>query len=102
MIAPVTLPTMWRDSRGRWLVIALLALVPSGWLVAQIYLLQDSGRSFNNGFFLFEAAMVFGLLASLIGAYWRITKLGLQRFLLVVFASMFAVRLLTPNTALRS
>jgi hypothetical protein len=90
MIAPVTLPVLWSDKRGRWLIIALLALVPSGWLVAQISLLQDSGRSLNSGVFLYQAALPVGFIAGLVGAYWCITKLGTQRFLLVYFSSLFA------------
>jgi len=88
ILTPVTLPALWRDRRGRWLLIALLALVPSGWLVAQASLLQDRGRTFNAGIFLYQAALPVGLLASLIGAYWCITKLGLQRFLLLSFTGL--------------
>ena len=90
MIAPVTLPAVWSDKRGRWLLIALLALVPSGWLVAQFSLLQDSGRSLNSGVGLYQAALPVGLIAGLVGAYWCITKLGSQRFLLIYLLSLIA------------
>lgn len=91
ILTPVTLPVLWRNKGGRWLLIALLGLIPSGWLVAQISLLQDPGRSLNIGIFLYEAAMPVGLLVSLVGAYWCITQLGLQRFLLLTFAGLLAV-----------
>ena len=90
MIAPVTLPALWSDKRGRWLLITLLALVPSGWLVAQFSLLQDSGRSLNSGVLLYQAAVPVGLIAGLVGAYWCITKLGYQRFLLIYLLSLIA------------
>ena len=89
-LSPVTVPTLWRDKRGRWLLISLVALVPSGWLVAQASLLQDHGRTFSSKIFLFQAALPVGLLASVVGAYWCITKLGLQRFLLISFAGQLA------------
>ncbi|AKK26187.1 hypothetical protein AB431_05190 [Mycobacterium sp. EPa45] len=90
ILAPVTFAALWRNTRGRWLLIALLALVPSGWLVAQTTLQQDHGRTFSSKIFLYEAAMPVGLLASVIGAYWCITKLGLQRSLLCFFAGLLA------------
>ena len=88
ILTPVTLPALWRERRGRWLLIALLALVPSGWLVAQASLLHDRGRTFTADVFLYQAAVPVGLSASLVGAYWCITKLGLQRFLLFFSASL--------------
>lgn len=88
LLAPVTFPPLWRNTRGRWLIVALVALVPSGWLVAQGSLLQDQGRTFSAKFFLFEAALPVGLTASVIGAYWCITKLGLQRSLVLFFAGL--------------
>ena len=91
MLAPVTLPALWRNKGGRWLLITLLSFIPSGWLVAQISLLQDASRSLNTGVFLYEAAIPVGLLASLTGAYWCITKLGLQRFLLLAYSGLLAV-----------
>lgn len=96
ILSPVTLPTLWRNKGGRWLLIALLALIPSGWLVAQISLLQDPGRSFNENIFGYEAALPLGLIASLVGAYWCTTKLGLQRFVLLSFAGLLAVAPLAP------
>jgi hypothetical protein len=92
-LAPVTFPALWRDARGRWLMIATIALVPMGWLVAQTSLLQDNGRTFNNQTFLYHAALPAGLLASLVGAYWCTTKLGLQRFLLLSFAGLLTAAL---------
>lgn len=96
VLFPVTFPALWRDRRGRWLIIALLALIPSGWLAAKISLLQDAGRSLNTGFSLYEAAIPVGLLASLVGAYWCTTKLGLQRFLLLSYAGLLAVAPYNP------
>jgi len=87
-LTPVTFPAVWRNARGRWLLIATLALVPMGWLVAQTSLLQDTGRTFNTQFFLYQAALPVGLLASLTGAHWCITRLGLQRFLLLAFTGL--------------
>lgn len=88
ILTPVTLPALWRDRRGRWLLIALLALMPSGWLVAQASLLYDRGRTFNASTLPYQAATAVSLLASIIGAYWCITKLGLLRFLLLSFAGL--------------
>lgn len=89
-LTPVTLPALWRSPRGRWLLTATLALVPMGWLVAQTSLLQDSGRTFSIQFFLYQAALPVGIFASVTGAYWCITRLGLQRFLLLAFAGLLA------------
>jgi hypothetical protein len=94
-MAPVTLPALWRNARGRWLLIATVALVPMGWLVAQTSVLQDNGRTFNTQIFLYQAALPVGLLASMVGAYWCITKLGLQRFMLLSFAGLLAAALLS-------
>lgn len=90
ILAPVTFPTLWRDTRGRWFLFAVLALVPSGWLVAQNSLLQDRGRSLSNQVFLYEAALPVGLLGGVIGAYWSITILGFHRFLLLSLAGSLA------------
>lgn len=92
-LAPVTFPAIWRNARGRWLMITILTLVPTGWLVAQNALLQDKGRSFSTGLFLYQTALTVGLVASVAGAYWCITKLGLQRFLLLSFAGLLAAAL---------
>lgn len=98
MLAPVAFRTLWGDRRGRWLVITLLSLVPSGLLVAEISLLQDPDRTFNTRFFLYEAALPAGFLAGLTGAYWGIVRLGLQRFLLIFFATLLLVApLSSPN-----
>jgi len=94
-LTPVTLPTLWRNVRGRWLLIATLALVPMGWLVAQNSLLQDNGRTFSIQAFLYQSALPVGISASMVGAYWCITKLGIQRFLLLSFAGLLAAE---PST----
>ena len=96
-LAPVTFPALWHNSRGRRLLIVALALVPVGWLTAQASLLQDTGRTFGVRIFLYEAALPVGLSASVVGAYWCITKLGLQRFLLLAAIGLLATESLTYN-----
>ena len=96
-VIPVTFPTLWRSTRGRWLLIATLALVPVGWLVAQTSVLQDHDRTFNTASFLYGAALPVGLLASLVGAYWCSRQLGLQRFLLLSSVGLLAAAFLTYN-----
>jgi hypothetical protein len=88
LLTPVTFPAVWRNTRGRWLLIATLALAPMGWFVAQTSLLKDNGRTFNIQIFLYQAALPVGLLASIVGGYWCISRLGLQRFLLLAFAGL--------------
>lgn len=92
-LTPVTFPAIWQNSRGRLLLLAILALVPIGWLVAQNSLLQDNGRAFSMRYFLYEAALPMGLLASVVGAYWCITRIGLQRFLFLAFSGLLATEL---------
>lgn len=98
-LIPVTFPPLWHNSRGRLLLIAVLAFVPTGLLVAQISLLKDSSRTFSMGVFLYQAALPVGLLATVVGAYWCITKLGLQRFLLLSFAGLLAAAQFTYREA---
>lgn len=87
-LAPVTFPALWRNIRGRWLLMAILALAPTGWLVAQNSLLQDSGRTFSTQVFLYQVALPLGLLASAAGAYWCMKVIGLQRFLLLALTGL--------------
>lgn len=94
-LTPVTFPAIWRNTRGRWLLITILTLAPTGWLVAQNALLHDKGRTLSTGIFLYQTALPVGLLASVAGAYWCITKLGLQRFLLFSFAGLLATAMST-------
>lgn len=96
-VIPVTFPALWRNPRGRWLLVATLALAPVGWLVAQSSVLQDHDRAFSTGFFLFGAALPVGLSASLLGAYWCTVQLGLQRFLLLSSVGLLAAALMTLN-----
>jgi hypothetical protein len=97
VLAPVTFPGLWRNTRGRWLIIVILALIPTGWIVAQSSLLQDNGRTFSTQVFFYHAALPVGLLAGLAGSYWCITKLALHRFLLFSFISVLAAELVTLN-----
>lgn len=94
-LTPLTIPNIWQYKRGRWLLVAILALVPAGWLVSQNSLLQDKGRTFSAGLFLYHAALPVGLLASVAGAYWCVSKLGLQRFLLFSFTGVLAAAIST-------
>lgn len=90
MLLPVTLHTLWGSRLGRWLLITTLGLVPSGWLTAQASLLRDTGRTFDMKWFLYESAMPLGLAASIVGAHWCITKLGLERFLQLSLTGVLA------------
>jgi hypothetical protein len=92
-LGPVTFPALWSNARGRLLFIATLSLLPMGWLVAQPSLLQDNGRTFSFPIFLFQTAMPVGLIASAVGTYWCMTKLGLERFLLLSCAGLLAATL---------
>jgi hypothetical protein len=94
-ILPVTLRTLWLSTRGKWLLITILGLVPSGWLTAQGSLLRDTGRTFDTRWFLYESAIPLGLAASIVGAHWCIAKLGLERFLQL---SMTGLLLAVPLT----
>jgi hypothetical protein len=98
-LIPVTVPTLWRTTEGRGLVIALLALVPVGWLTAQPSLLEDNGRAFSIQLFLYQAALPVGLFATVVGAYWCVNELGLQRFLFLSLTGLLATASLTLDSA---
>ncbi len=97
LLAPVTLSALWRDTRGRLLLCAILVLVPTGYLIAEISLFEDPGRTFINRVFLYQAALPVGVLASVMGAYWCITILGLRRFLLLSFSGLLATAAFTAR-----
>lgn len=94
-LTPVTVPTLWRDPRGRRLMIATLLLVPVGWFTAQSALLEDNGRTFNTQVFLYQAAVPVGIFAALVGAAWCLKEIGLERFLWLSFAGLLATTPLT-------
>lgn len=89
-LLPVTVHTLWGSTRGKWLLITILGLVPSGWLTAQASLLRDTGRTFDTKWLFYESAMPLGLAASIAGAHWSISKLGLERFLQLSLAGVLA------------